>query len=89
MNGQQMLAGIIRICPQLAPAGEAEPTLADLFETWGDSATNVLLPPRMMEHRLAGTLAGPRQHKLRANLDRIQAELERELAEHLRATDRQ
>jgi hypothetical protein len=88
MFADQTLAGIIRISPDLRSEGTEGNTLADLFEGWGSELRRGT-PPEAIENRLLGTLAGPRQHKVRANLDQIRAELERELASfqfHRKAT---
>jgi hypothetical protein len=88
------LAGIIRISPKLVPAAKhreatrADRTLAELFTAWSAAEALPVPTPLRIEQRLAGTLAGPRQHKLRANLSQIRAELEHELACFLRKTER-
>jgi hypothetical protein len=87
------LAGIIRISAQLVPAStgleatQADGTLAELFASWGESERSLGARSRIFEKRLTGTLAGPRQHKLRANLTQIKDELERELAGLERKTE--
>jgi hypothetical protein len=74
-----ILAGIIRISPDFAPPG-VEGALAALFESWGHRDAVSASGPGSATIRLTGLLLGPRQHKVRANLDQIRAELGRALA---------
>lgn len=79
MFADQTLAGIIRISPDFGSELSEGQTLADLFEGWGNDLCYGS-HPLASTNRLIGSLAGPRQHKVRANLEQIRAELELELA---------
>ena len=87
MPENHTLAGIIRFTPQLEGTGHGQ-TLAELLETscHGEAARRMYAAA--LETRLTGTPLGPRQHKLRANLEQIQADLEVELAGLLRKSSR-
>jgi hypothetical protein len=74
------LAGIIRISPELTSQAAADTTLADFFENWGAGQAALWQQPPARAARLDVPLSGPRQHKLRANLDQIRAELAYALA---------
>ena len=80
MLQSRTVAGIIRIQPERLAASPVESTLAELFDTWGNAEAAQQPGWCGAINRLAGGLAGPRQHKLRANLQQIHAELDRELA---------